>query len=158
MAESLHELYEQYDEIWAEMLEDNERYHRERREKGITGPIVLDEQAQEIRDRLSAVRDKINEHGEQDFETAFREALFSRLADRDFAEDAYRCLCNVEWRHEDGSRYSCSWRYAGGLIAELRDHNEDYMDFYCSGQEGSVREDIAELMAARGWTPFEEEN
>lgn len=54
--------------------------------------------------------------------------------------------------------YSCSWRYAGGLVAEIRDQGEDYMDFYCSGNEGEVDECVAEDLASLGWIPLEDSN
>lgn len=125
----------------------------------------------EIRERLAAARAKIVEHGEQDFEQALRDALGDRMRaevehagiagatlNREasgFAVDVYRALSNVEWRHDDGSRYSCSWRAAGGLVAEIRGKGEDYLDFYCSGSEGTVTDEIADALAAHGWHPEE---
>jgi hypothetical protein len=71
--------------------------------------------------------------------------------------------------------WSVSWRRAGGLVAELRDDGEDYMDYYCSGMgglatydvkegeefmarqkyvpEGQVTEEIQEDLARLGWQP-----
>ena len=47
--------------------------------------------------------------------------------------------------------YSCSWRYAGGMIAEIRDVGEDYLDFYCSGNESIVDDEIREDLEKIGW-------
>jgi hypothetical protein len=40
----------------------------------------------------------------------------------------------------------------GGIVADLRDLNEDYIDFYCSGDEGIVADDIAVELGALGWS------
>jgi hypothetical protein len=62
--------------------------------------------------------------------------------------------------------YECSWRYAGGLIADLRNmmesNNEDYMTFYCSGSfggtpEGVVDEEIEQDLNDIGWHLIPEE-
>ncbi len=53
--------------------------------------------------------------------------------------------------------YSCSWRYAGGMIADLRGLGEDYMDFYCSGGEGLVDPEIEEDLYKLGWMVADEE-
>jgi hypothetical protein len=55
-----------------------------------------------------------------------------------------------------GLDYSCSWRYAGGLVADLREQGEDYLDFYCSGGEGRVASDVREALAKLGWEPESE--
>ena len=62
--------------------------------------------------------------------------------------------------------YSCSWRYAGGLMADLRNIMgcglEDYMDFYCTGSFGGVPEgfispEIEEDLNKIGWHSIGEE-
>lgn len=52
-----------------------------------------------------------------------------------------------------GLAYSASWRAAAGLIADIRNRGEDYMDFYCSGNEGIVHETVALAFEALGWVP-----
>lgn len=59
------------------------------------------------------------------------------------------CTCNAA--------YSCSWRYAGELVAGLRSKGEDYLDFYCSGGEGKVAPEVREAFAEIGWEPLEGE-
>lgn len=73
-----------------------------------------------------------------------------------FAQSVYAALCNVNWTHESGQVYSCTWRYAGGLVAEVRDQHEDYMDFYCSGigrgtPEGTITPEVAAALSGHGW-------
>jgi len=50
--------------------------------------------------------------------------------------------------------YSCTWRYAGGLVAELREKGESYLDFYCGGKEGYVDTEIEEDLKRLGWEPY----
>lgn len=72
-------------------------------------------------------------------------------ADREFAVELYAALCNADWRHDDGTEWSGSWRYAGGVVADLRGRGEDYIDYYCSGGEGEITDRVSEAMAALGW-------
>lgn len=55
-----------------------------------------------------------------------------------YRQNLYAALCNNEFQRQDvfevlrNSRWSCSWRYAGGIVSRL--HGEgDYMNYYCSG-------------------------
>lgn len=86
---------------------------------------------------------------------------------REDAEDAYRCLCNVAWveldskaanydeyEYLDGTGFFTTWRSAGQIVAELRDEGEDYMDFYCSGREASITDEILESMKNVGLRPL----
>lgn len=47
-----------------------------------------------------------------------------------------------------GMHLASGWRCG----ADLRDLNEDYIDFYCSGGEGTVSDEVARELAALGWT------
>lgn len=96
------------------------------------------------------------------------------LADRAIAVEFYSALCNVDWylkrphitederiiqklKGERDEYWSCSWRTAGGYISEIRNQhhnkNENYMDFYCSGNEGVVSDLVRECFDRMGWTP-----
>lgn len=73
----------------------------------------------------------------------------------------YAALCNVVWQCTPTEQeYSCSWRYAGGLVAEIVGAGEDYMDYYCSGYhkgnvpEGKVTAEVAKALADYGWRPI----
>ena len=61
---------------------------------------------------------------------------------RSYAQNLYAAMCNNEFQKQDtwevltDSRWGCSWRAAGGVVAVLRDCDEDYMDYYCSGMGG----------------------
>jgi hypothetical protein len=73
------------------------------------------------------------------------------VQDRRFAEDLYRALCNTSW-FRNGKEWDCTWRMAGGIVADLRDRGEEYIDFYCSGGEGNVTTEVAAEFAQLGWT------
>ena len=61
---------------------------------------------------------------------------------KSYAQNLYAAMCNNEFQKQDtwevltDSRWSCSWRAAGSVVATLRDCGEDYMDYYCSGMGG----------------------
>jgi hypothetical protein len=80
------------------------------------------------------------------------EEIKELVKDQNMATELYGSLCNVDW-YKDGIRWSCSWRYAGGIVADLRNVGEEYIDFYCSGNEGLVHPIIEEKIRKLGWTP-----
>jgi hypothetical protein len=75
--------------------------------------------------------------------------------DDEFAKEFYGALCNMRWRSkvDPDIIYSCSWRYAGGIVADLRRKGERYIDFYCSGGEGIVTKRVEKLLGKLGWEP-----
>lgn len=58
-----------------------------------------------------------------------------------YAQNLYAAMCNNQfvkndvWPILEDKRWGCSWRYAGGIIADLREEG-DYIDWYCSGMQG----------------------
>ena len=66
---------------------------------------------------------------------------------KSYAQNLYAAMCNNDFQKQDtwevltDNRWSCSWRAAGGVVATLRDCDEDYMDYYCSGMGGFVTMD-----------------
>lgn len=96
-----------------------------------------------------------------------------------YAQNLYASMCNQDWQRIDvmpilqDQRWSCSWRYAGGIIADMREVG-DYIDWYCSGigsaeegfglghasgegyvPEGHVTEEIETDLRQLGWMPVE---
>jgi hypothetical protein len=65
---------------------------------------------------------------------------------KDYAQNVYAALCNMRWQPAEvipiltDEYWSCSWRSAGGIVADFRNgvegNVEDYMDWYCSGISG----------------------
>jgi hypothetical protein len=88
---------------------------------------------------------------------SYSQNLYAALCNNDFAElDDTWSILNEDW-------WSCSWRTAGGIVANLRDEG-DYLDWYCSGMKGSsdsnsdvsegyVTEEIKEDLKKLGWAP-----
>jgi hypothetical protein len=60
-----------------------------------------------------------------------------------YAQNLYAALCNNDFQRLDtwpiltGETWHCSWRYAGGIIADMREKG-DYIDWYCSGIQNYV--------------------
>lgn len=63
-----------------------------------------------------------------------------------YAQNIYAALCNQDWQRNEvwpllrGETYSCSWRYAGGIVADMLEKG-DYIDWYCSGIKGDITEE-----------------
>ena len=95
-----------------------------------------------------------------------------------YAQNLYAALCNNQWYERDvwqmllGRRWSCSWRSAGGIVADIEGQGGDYMDWYCSGMvtghpsdspeseltagyvsESVITEEIGQDLARLGWYP-----
>lgn len=55
-----------------------------------------------------------------------------------YAQHLYAAMCNNDFTKNDvwpiltEKRWSCSWRHAGGIIADMQEKG-DYIDWYCSG-------------------------
>ena len=78
---------------------------------------------------------------------------------KEFATELYCALCNVTWKHrETENTFSCSWRYAGGIVSTMSHSVDDHMIYYGAGNEGTVTEDVLTELDKLGWEPTEEEN
>lgn len=76
-----------------------------------------------------------------------------------YAQNLYATLCNQRFLKGD-EEWTCSWRMSGGIVADLRNKGEDYIDFYCSGiglrndkyiSEGTSTEEIRNDLLDLGW-------
>lgn len=95
-----------------------------------------------------------------------------------YAQNLYAALCNNEFQKIDvlpilkDERWSCSWRYAGGIIADIQEKG-DYIDWYCSGiqmlevdddskdtssvvPEGKITQEIKDDLKFIGWRLFKD--
>jgi hypothetical protein len=66
-------------------------------------------------------------------------------------------MCNNEFTKRDlwpilkEEKWSCSWRYAGGIIADMQQKG-DYIDWYCSGiRDVSHDEELNKLWDGRNY-------
>jgi len=63
-----------------------------------------------------------------------------------YAQNLYAALCNNDFQKLKvvpilkEQTWSCSWRYAGGLVARIRNEG-DYLNWYCSGMGGLATDD-----------------
>jgi len=89
-------------------------------------------------------------------------------ASEDYAQNLYAAICNNEFQKLEvlpilkGQTWSASWRYAGGIVADMRQEG-DYIDWYCSGirspdvdpkgyvPESVVTEEIENDLKKLGW-------
>lgn len=93
-----------------------------------------------------------------DYDELFIMALnpyFDRFKDDDFAKEIYAALCNLKWRSifKPEYEFSCSWRYAGGLVAEIRGKGENYLTYYWGGGEGIATERVEKFFKELGFLP-----
>jgi hypothetical protein len=101
-----------------------------------------------------------------------------------YAQNIYAAMCNMRWQRVGmwpalkDQYWSCSWRSAGGIVADMLGKG-DYIDWYCSGMgglnrefdgdetneqwrartgyvpEGTVTEEIRKDFQILGWVPSE---
>jgi hypothetical protein len=81
-----------------------------------------------------------------------------------YSQNLYAALCNNRFFYGD-DEWTCSWRMSGGIVADIRDCGEDYIDWYCSGManidgyvsEGHATEEIKLDLMKLGWIvkPYE---
>lgn len=83
-----------------------------------------------------------------------------------YAQNLYAAMCNNDFIKRDlwpllkEQKWSCSWRYAGGIIADMRQEG-DYINWYCSGirdsydggyvSEMTVTDEIEQDLNKLGW-------
>lgn len=73
-------------------------------------------------------------------------------AREEYAQNLYAAMCNNNFQKLDvwpllkGQTWSCSWRYAGGIVADMRESG-DYMDWYCTGitMDMASEDDLAQM-------------
>lgn len=103
-------------------------------------------------------------------------------SNKSYAQNIYAALCNNYFQKIDtfeilkDNKWSCSWRYAGGIVADMRQEG-DYIDWYCSGinnddcqdelfrnvvegyvSESIVTEEVKNDLLKLGWRVLTDEN
>lgn len=118
-------------------------------------------------DQLKLEREQDPEWQKNNLEYDLRNTdwILNKVRESDaYAQNLYAAMCNTDfiknaiWPILQEDTWHCSWRYAGGIIAEMREQG-DYMDWYCSGigsekndvGEGVVTDEIREDLLKLGW-------
>ena len=77
-----------------------------------------------------------------------------------YSQNLYSAMCNNLFYKND-EEWSCSWRYAGGVVADIRNVGESYIDWYCSGigsshdgyvGESCITDEIRSDLLDLGWS------
>jgi hypothetical protein len=160
-----------------------EGLRRRSREKGLdpdNDPHVLEmTQYYQHSMAMTRLREQNADFKEQNLEYDLRSTdwILDRVRANDvYAQNLYAALCNNEFVSTElfpflkGQRWHCSWRYAGGIIADMQEHG-DYVDWYCSGiqqdydttpkagtvPESTVTDEIREDLLRLGWVVVDPE-
>ena len=91
--------------------------------------------------------------------------LAKARASESYAQNIYAALCNMQWcrvemipylrQDPDKDLWHCSWRYAGGIVADMRQEG-DYIDWYCSGISSGDEPNVYEQgfdLKRKGYVP-----
>jgi hypothetical protein len=73
-----------------------------------------------------------------EYDLLMSDYIAEKCKDDKYAQNLYAALCNNSfiknevWPILVEKTWSCSWRYAGGIVANIRQEG-DYIDWYCTG-------------------------
>lgn len=91
------------------------------------------------KNRMEQVHDPEWQKDNMEYDLLTTEWILDKVRGDDvYAQNLYAAMCNREFTKNDvwplltGKRWGCSWRYAGGIIADMQQKG-DYIDWYCSG-------------------------
>ena len=119
---------------------------------------------------LMAKRKKTNRQLDQSLFTSTE--IVSLSKDSGWAQHLYATLCNNTFVHKNTAKeWSCTWRFAAGIVAELRNKanipkptyppnraTEDYLYWYCIGDEGTQFPEIVSELEKLGWETVRKES
>ena len=154
-----------------------ESYIKNRLEQGksIDDPDV--QAVLKIYEKINAEQDAMEKEPEWkennlEYDLRSTEWILKKARDSDvYAQNLYAAMCNNEfvkaevWPILTKDHWSCSWRHAGGIIADMLETG-DYINWYCSGirnsydggyvPESRVTDEIREDLKRLGWIVLEE--
>jgi hypothetical protein len=130
-----------------------------------------------IGERLVNERSAAWQENNMEYDLLTSDWIAEKCKDDRYAQTLYAALCNNQfiknemWPILEEKTWSCSWRYAGGIIADIREQG-DYLDWYCSGMgsglgngdedgmkgyvsESEITEEIKDDLFKLGWIVFE---
>ena len=124
-------------------------------------------------DKLALENDPEWQKNNLEYDLRSSEYIVEKCKNRAYAQNIYAALCNNEFQRNDvmpilkDETWTCSWRYAGGIVADLRGEG-DYLDWYCTGirhddgeltnsyiGEGEVTDEVREDLFKLGWLVVE---
>jgi len=132
--------------------------------------------------RLERLQDPARRENNMEWDLVTTDWILEKTRSSDsYAQNLYAALCNNKFQKLDimpilkNETWSCSWRYAGGIIADMQQKG-DYLDWYCSGikggdepdvymmpftngyaSEGSVTDEVRADLLRLGWTVVDDE-
>jgi len=127
-----------------------EGYVKRQAEKG--EPVnedYLDMFAQIIEDDKRKFEDPQSRINSMEYDLLTTDWILEKVRSNEcYAQNLYAAMCNNGFIKMDvipilkNEEWSCSWRYAGGIIADMRQQG-DYIDWYCSGiRNDNYQEDL----------------
>ena len=122
-----------------------------------------------IEDHKSKWKDPRSKENNMEWDLVTTDWILKKVRNSErYAQNLYASLCNNEFQKLDvmpilkDQKWSCSWRYAGGIIADMK-QTGDYIDWYCSGirdpmddsnayvGEGCITDEIRTDLQRLGW-------
>lgn len=115
--------------------------------------------------RLESEQDPEWQKNNLEYDLRTTDWILKKVRDSEsYAQNLYAAMCNNDFIKNDvwpilqGEAWSCSWRHAGSVIADMREQG-DYMDWYCSGYgdadnwvgESEVTDEIRADLLKLGW-------
>ena len=95
-----------------------------------------------------------------DFDLMRSDLIIEKCKNKIYAQNLYASLCNNRF-FKNEQEWTCSWRMSGGIVADLRNCGEDYIDWYCSSMgcensegyvaEGFVTDEVRLDLLKIGW-------
>jgi hypothetical protein len=105
-----------------------------------------------LHETLKRVFDKPN----LEYDLTNNERIVSKCVNSEiYCRNLYGALCNNRFFYGD-DEWVCTWREAGGIVADIIKRG-NYMDWYCSGNESVVTDEIKLDLMMMGWIvkPYE---
>ncbi len=91
-----------------------------------------------------------NDLPDLEYELRTSDYIHSKCANsEDYCKDLYAALCNNEFI-KNNKECSYSWRTSGGIISSILEKG-DYIDWYLSGNEGHVTDEVEKDITDMGW-------
>lgn len=104
------------------------------------------------RDELEKMHDPEWQKDNMEYDLLTTDWILEKVRSREeYAQNLYAAMCNNDFQKNEvwpvlkDQRWSCSWRYAGGIIANMRQKG-DYIDWYCSGIHNDVSDEEYQSM------------